>query len=571
MIAFSDFANHLWQSTAFAGFAALLAVALRRHHARTRCWLWTAASLKFLMPCSLLIAIGARLEWQTAPLAVREVMSSAMYDVGAPFDAPPVAKTAVAATPFPWTSVLAAIWAIGCCAVLLRWAIRWRAVARVVRTATPLAGGPAVEALDRARAVSAVCRAIPLVSTATALEPGVFGILRPVLVIPEGISGRLSGAQLQAIFAHELAHLRHRDNLAALLHTIVEAVFWFHPLVWWMGARMVDERERACDEDVLRLGGESRIYAESILKACEFYLQSPVACVSGVTGGELKARIERIMRRQLSPKLGPGGKWLLGSAAFAALAVPVFIGVANSPVARAQTAAAEMFDTASVKPAPAGQRGSGFITGDPGRFHAVNVTLAECIATAYGIQSFQLVAKNLPQDRYEILASAPTHPGKVLDARYEAMLQALLADRFQLKIHRDSKVMPVYALEVAKGGPKLKESSAWGLSTRSTPGHVKASGAAMSDLAMYLTRRIAHPVVDVTGLKGLYDFDLDWAPGVGDANVEPPDPDKPQPTEPSSGPSLFVAMERQLGLKLQGKKLAVEMVVVDHAEKPSAN
>ena len=102
---------------------------------------------------------------------------------------------------------------------------------------------------------------------------------------------QLTPDQLEAVFAHELCHVRRRDNLTAALHMIVEAVFWFHPLVWWLGARMVDERERACDEDVLRLGGEPQVYAESVLKVCEFYLESPVACVAGVTGSNLQKRM----------------------------------------------------------------------------------------------------------------------------------------------------------------------------------------------------------------------------------------------------------------------------------------
>ena len=79
-----------------------------------------------------------------------------------------------------------------------------------------------------------------------------------------------------------------RDNLSASIHMIVEAVFGFHPLVWWIGVRLVDERERACDEDVLRLGNERHVYAEAILNVCKYYLESPLVCVSGITGSDLK-------------------------------------------------------------------------------------------------------------------------------------------------------------------------------------------------------------------------------------------------------------------------------------------
>src|SRR5438552_651971 len=77
--------------------------------------------------------------------------------------------------------------------------------------------------------------------------------------------------QLEAVLAHELCHVRRRDNLVASIHMIVEAIFWFHPLVWWIGAKLVEERERACDEEVLRLGSEPRVYAEGIVNVCKLY------------------------------------------------------------------------------------------------------------------------------------------------------------------------------------------------------------------------------------------------------------------------------------------------------------
>ena len=104
------------------------------------------------------------------------------------------------------------------------------------------------------------------------------GISRPVVLFSQGILERLTAAHLEAVLAHEFCHLRRRDNLTAALHMIVEAVFW-NPLVWWIGARLAEERERACDESVLRLGNEAQVYAESILRVCQFYVDSPLACV----------------------------------------------------------------------------------------------------------------------------------------------------------------------------------------------------------------------------------------------------------------------------------------------------
>ena len=144
------------------------------------------------------------------------------------------------------------------------------------------------------------------------MEPGIFGIFRPVLLWPATISEHLQDSHLRAILAHEVSHVRRRDNLAAAMHMAVEAIFWFHPMVWWLGARLVEERELACDEEVLQLGNPPSIYAESILKTCEFCVESPLACVSGVTGAELKKRIVRIMTPNPAEKLNPGRRLLVG-------------------------------------------------------------------------------------------------------------------------------------------------------------------------------------------------------------------------------------------------------------------
>ena len=558
--------DHLWQSTAFASIAALAAFAMRNHYARTRYWLWMAASLKFLVPFSLLVSLGALVPWQAASIDVRSAVTTAVDDLAlAPAGLALPASRAGAHSSDWVVPVLLLAWAIGCFIIIMRWLVRWRRVAAIVRAAGPLVEGRELEALRRAGAPQDLRLAI----SGTSIEPGVFGIARPVLFLPAGFAQHLSDAQLDAILMHELCHVRRRDNLGAAIHMVVEAVFWFHPLVWWLSARLVEERERACDEEVLRLCGNSRAYAEGILRACKFCLQSPLACVSGVTGADLQERIERIIRRPFTRRLGLTGRLLLSGAAATAVALPFLGGIVRVPVARAESPAKpEVFDVVSIKPAPPGQRGRGFVT-DPGRMRMLNVALGDIIVAAYGVQPFQIANKDLPKETWEIQATAHSHPSRVLDERYEGMMQAMLADRFRLKLHRESKVLPVYAIEVAPGGPKLTVSEQPGLSTHSTAGHVTATGASMRDLAYYLSRRLVRPAVDATGLKGLYDFKLDWTPDAGEISGEPPDPDKS--AEPTGEPSLFTALREQLGLKMSAKKLPVEILVIDHWEKPSEN
>jgi hypothetical protein len=163
--------------------------------------------------------------------------------------------------PADW--VPAIIWtirAVGFLFVVSCWLARSRQIRAALRAASPL--------YRRGE--------IGVMSSSAILEPGVVGIIRPVLLLPEAIEQHLTPPQLEAVLAHELSHARRRDNLTALLHMAVEALFWFHPLVWWIGARLIEERERACDEEVLRSGSEP--------KDCARYSQN-LRTISGIARG----------------------------------------------------------------------------------------------------------------------------------------------------------------------------------------------------------------------------------------------------------------------------------------------
>src|SRR6185437_1525219 len=281
----SALGNHLWQSTVFAAVAALLTLLLRKNHARVRYGLWLAASLKFLLPFALLVTAGSHLHWKPAPVPQSQV-SIVMDQITQPFapagaqHAPiilPPADPGLAMRMLPM--LLLAVWFVGFAALLIFWCVRWRRITQAIRQSRSLGSGRELElmrALERSIGITCATR---LVSGGAALEPGIVGIIRPVMFLPAGIAERLSDSQLSAVMMHELCHLRRRDNLAAVLHMLVESLFWFHPLVWWMGARLIDERERACDEEVMALGSEPEAYAEGILKVCEFYLETPLVCV----------------------------------------------------------------------------------------------------------------------------------------------------------------------------------------------------------------------------------------------------------------------------------------------------
>ena len=250
----APFLDHLWQSTAFGGLMALAALALRKNRAAVRFWLWLAASVKFLVPCALLMELGELVRKYPALATTPQIESwTAIQDAGqavfAPSSAIVTATTPAQSHADIWFAVIAAVWVCGFLFVAVRWLRQWQAVRSLVRKAEPIDLG----------------LPIPSVSAPARLEPGVFGIFRPVLFLPEGITERLTPEQMQALFAHEICHVRRRDNLWAAVHVLVEAVFWFHPLVWWLGARMIAEREAACDEAVLKSGAEAETYATSVL------------------------------------------------------------------------------------------------------------------------------------------------------------------------------------------------------------------------------------------------------------------------------------------------------------------
>lgn len=323
--------NHLWQSTAFAAGCWLLNFALQRNQAQTRHRLWVLASVKFLIPLSLLISAGGWLQARMhTPVAQPATFSYVVEGLTEPFaanvhaprpaaidavDVTDTGSTAVPAHSYAWLTIsLLGVWACGTLMLLMGWIRRWNHLRRAVRCATPLFTLSGVQVLV----------------TPLHMEPGVFGVLHPVILLPQGIRERLSSAQFDAILAHELCHVRRRDNLFGMIHMAVEALFWFFPVVWWVRQGLLEERERACDEAVLDSRREAVVYAEGIINVCKFYVEAPISCVSGVTGSDLKKRIVRIMEEQVVSKLDFGRKLLLFTAAILAVSLPVGVGLVHA-------------------------------------------------------------------------------------------------------------------------------------------------------------------------------------------------------------------------------------------------
>jgi uncharacterized protein (TIGR03435 family) len=591
-------ANHLWHSTLFAIAAGLLTLFLRKHHARARHWLWLAASLKFLLPFSLLVSIGSWLSPEPAAKpSVRPVIYFAMEEITQPFSqlgvrvTPAHAPSMVSSILPQLTQAIGALWLVGFLAVLVLWCVRWRRVSAATKHAMPLEEGREVAVLRRMERIGGIRRPLAMLLSRTSLEPGIFGIARPVLVWPEGISQHLDDQHLEAILAHELWHVRRRDNLFAALHMLVEAVFWFYPLVWWLGARLIDERERACDEEVVALGKNRQIYAESILKVCEFCLGSPLPCVSGVTGADLKRRMVHIMNDRISLKLDFARKALLTLAAILAIAVPITFGLFTATPSRAQSQAATsnlsapVFSSVSIKAHESADpmRTKMMFSLMDGSFVANGVTLQRLIQMAYRVQDAQISGGRdlLNKTKFDIEAKLDpsfvaamhqqTSGGKNFDDR--AMLKSLLADRFKLVAHSEAQTVDAYDLVADESGAKLQPVGEQPRMMHLGPGELTSSGAPVELLAAQLSARLGLPVVDKTGLKGNYAFNLHWTPDKkqDEALEQSGEPVAPEPPADSNGPSLLTALQEQLGLKLEPQTEPIQMLVIDHVEAPAEN
>lgn len=570
-------ADHVWQSTIVLILVGILAFVMRKNRAQIRYRLWMAASIKFLFPFAILTSLGSHLAMLSSH-SVKETSAfyTSMEQVSQPFTGSAMPLNFSAEHHAAYLSfihllpmVLLAIWLCGVAAVLCLWYLRWRQIASAIQGAKVLQEGREIEALRRLEHKSGIQKPIQILVSDSSIEPGIFGVRRPVLIWPKGISERLNDAQLDAILAHEVWHVHRKDNLTAAIHMAVEAIFWFHPLVWWMGARLVEERERACDEEVLRYSSQSQTYAEGILNVCKFYTEAPLTCMSGVTGGNLKRRILRIMTQPFAHNLSISRKILLAGIGIAVIAGPIIFGLLRTPQAHASSsmsaeAPTPAFEVISIKP---NHSGAGALHGwhydaHDGNIKITNATTKSMIEWAYGLRTFQLSGGPdwSGSEGYDIEIQEKPLPASATKSPYggeqggHQVLQFLLANRFKLKLKEETTIMPVYALVQGPGGIKMSREE---VPTGAKPLHYSAYtqdgkldilGASSANLADNLAHQLNRVVVDKTGLKGFYGFTLAWTPHNND--------------------SLVTAVHDQLGLQLKPETGPVPTYVIEHVERP---
>jgi uncharacterized protein (TIGR03435 family) len=238
--------------------------------------------------------------------------------------------------------------------------------------------------------------------------------------------------------------------------------------------------------------------------------------------------------------------------------------------------AVHSFDVASIHLNNTEADGHHHIISDPGesRFRTVNLALRDLIQFAYGVPDSQILSGPTWLDSIMFDIDAKSDPAvdaelralPTEEARHQKqlMVQALLADRFQLKIHQETRQLPIYALVVAKDGPRFKPSKIDGttIDAGRTRLHVAGSDDTISILARELAQVLGRVVVNQTGLSGRYDLTLRWTPDDAAASASP---------SPDTPPDIFTAIQEQLGLKLESKKGPVPVLVIDSVEKPSPN
>ena len=248
---------------------------------------------------------------------------------------------------------------------------------------------------------------------------------------------------------------------------------------------------------------------------------------------------------------------------------------ATQPPSHVAAAAPPVFDVAAIRQNLSDHTARTHIISSPndGHFTAINATLKQLLRFAYGLPETRIVgaAAWLDATKFDVEAKADSSvdeqmKGLSSDAGREQkqkMLQALLAERFGLKAHEETRELPIYVLVVAKGGAKFLDSKADGTTIDSGHGRIDVRGGANSValLAEELARQLDRVVVDQTGIQGRYNLSLQWTP----------DDQAGSSSTADAGPSIFTALQEQLGLKLESQKGPVKVLVIDHIEMPSQN
>ena len=452
-----------------------------------------------------------------------------------------------------------------------------------------------------------ITRPIRVLATSIADGPAVVGWLRPAVLLPPAAAMGITPQQLRAVLAHELAHIKRHDYLVNIFQVVVETIFFYHPAVWWTSKQIRIERELCCDDVAVSSCGDPVGYARALTTLARQQLASP-ALAMAATGGSLLHRVQRLIGaepRELGPARVPGVIVVALAIGCVVLNLDWLQAFGQSQV----PADAPRFDVASVKVNRQNNNQISLMRQN-GTYSALGVSLGVLIRTAYDVQEFQIANGPAWMDsmRFDVVAKEPEGltrpaPGTMGPTPHQLMVRALLEERFGLAVHKETRELPVYALVPARGdgrlGPQLQRStsdcssgaarnrtgappavtSPWerpACGTNVGPGIIVAGARTMAQIATAFSAltntgsSLNRLVVDRTGFEGEFDMTLRFTP----ENIPNFGPGGPPPglaaVDPN-GPSIFTAVQEQLGLKLDSQRGPVEVLVIDGAELPTEN
>jgi bla regulator protein BlaR1 len=410
--------THLWQSTLVLLAAWVLARACKRNSAAVRYWIWFVASAKFLVPLPLLQQLGDRLgRGLPEPLPVDVTLFESASAVFVPS-----LPRGIAAPDLVFSqlmTVAVGIWMLGTAVVCARWLRQWWSIrSRVIAAPEVNTDLPA-----------------PVRIVASDLPTGVFGIVRPVVILPGQLMQTLTPAQLSTVLAHELCHIRRHDNLTAAIHQCVQALFWFYPPVWRVGANLLREREAACDEEVVAEGHERSTYAESILHACRLDVMARLPAVAGSAGGDLQQRLSSILSEERAEPITQERFTLLFTAATLVCLAPLAAGIGVGAFREASDRGPVTFEAITLKPPEPAWWHSTQFEPQSGRLVLKNFSILQLIKSAYPYAIVNDQTAGLDRARYDIEVSWSAEGGTSERHLYRALLTHIIQSNSNLEVH----------------------------------------------------------------------------------------------------------------------------------------
>ena len=454
-----------------AGAAIQFALA-RRVSAATRhlVWMLAIAGVLLLPPLAISLPDWSPVEY-TKPAGVVPILGAgvrepAVLDTPAPIRGTPGGVA--------WASIMTTVYVAVMALLLIRVVLQHVRMHRLVRAATPITEAPWPHLLEECRATIGVRRPVRLLRTRGDTMPAAAGLFQASIVLPAA-ADTWPEDRRRAVLLHELAHVERHDCLTQTLATVACAVYWVHPGVWWIAMRLRAERELACDDRVLASGEDAREYAGHLLELAYTlgHSAAPAVAVTMARPRELEGRLLAaldVARNRTVPALR---NRLAGVAVLVGLTVPVAaatitprlhaLGVeelrdaTRGRYSQNGTPGAQRlaFEVASIKRTPDDTGpGADFTTAPGGRLIARNNAVSNFITNAFGVPNYLLVGgpEWMRADRYDLQAKAEGEPSR---AEMMLMLQTLLADRFQLRTHRETRELPAYVLTSARGGARL--------------------------------------------------------------------------------------------------------------------